>query len=84
MREGVGRTGVVAELGPATAPLVALTKERARYRGRRVGLIQTGGNIDLRQVTVQVTPAGVPPPTARISGPNQGTTLSSWKRVSGE
>jgi len=33
--------------GAGAAPLAALTRERARYQGRRVGLIQTGGNIDM-------------------------------------
>jgi heat shock protein HslJ/chitodextrinase len=31
-------------------------------------------NVEFRQVTVQVTPVELPPPTARISGPNQGQT----------
>ncbi|MGK9169455.1 threonine dehydratase [Inquilinus limosus] len=33
--------------GAAAAPLAALLQERERMRGRRVGLILTGGNIDL-------------------------------------
>ena len=36
----------VAE-GAGAAPLAALLKERHRYAGRRVGLILSGGNIDL-------------------------------------
>jgi threonine dehydratase len=33
--------------GAGAAPLAALLQERARMRGRRVGLVLTGGNIDL-------------------------------------
>jgi threonine dehydratase len=32
--------------GAAAAPLAALLQERAQMRGRRVALIQSGGNID--------------------------------------
>jgi threonine dehydratase len=32
--------------GAGAAPLAALTKERARYAGKRVGLVLSGGNID--------------------------------------
>ena len=39
----------VAE-GAAAAPLAELLARPERYRGRRVGLILTGGNIDLRQL----------------------------------
>ena len=33
--------------GAGAAPLAALMKEKARYAGKRVGLILSGGNIDL-------------------------------------
>jgi threonine dehydratase len=33
--------------GAGAAPLAALLQERARMRGRRVGVILCGGNIDL-------------------------------------
>ena len=33
--------------GAGAAPLAALIKERARYAGKRVGLILSGGNIDM-------------------------------------
>jgi len=33
--------------GAGAAPLAALIKEKARYAGRRVGLILSGGNIDM-------------------------------------
>jgi threonine dehydratase len=49
----------VAE-GAGAAPLAALIKERDRVRGRRVGLILSGGNIDgemLRGVLAGRTPA---------------------------
>jgi threonine dehydratase len=32
--------------GAGAAPLAALTKEKSRMAGQRVGLILTGGNID--------------------------------------
>jgi threonine dehydratase len=46
--------------GAGAAPLVALLKEAERYAGKRVGLILTGGNIDmpvLKQVLCGRTPA---------------------------
>ena len=46
--------------GAGAAPLAALLKEKARYAGRRAGLILTGGNIDmpvLAQVLRGETPA---------------------------
>jgi threonine dehydratase len=46
--------------GAGAAPLAALLKERARYAGKRAGLILTGGNIDmplLAQVLRGETPA---------------------------
>jgi len=46
--------------GAGAAPLAALMKEKARYAGRRVGLILTGGNIDmpvLAQILRGETPA---------------------------
>ena len=48
----------VAE-GAAAAPLAALSKETARYAGRRVGLILTGGNIDMPVLTA-VLAGGTP------------------------
>jgi threonine dehydratase len=39
--------------GAGAAPLAALMKEKARYTGRRVGLILSGGNID-RSVFAQI------------------------------
>jgi threonine dehydratase len=33
--------------GAGAAPLAALMKEKSRYTGKRVGLILTGGNIDM-------------------------------------
>jgi threonine dehydratase len=46
--------------GAGAAPLAALLKEKARYAGKRAGLILTGGNIDmplLAQVLRGETPA---------------------------
>jgi threonine dehydratase len=46
--------------GAGAAPLAALLKERDRYAGKRVGLILSGGNIDmpvLAQVLRGSTPA---------------------------
>jgi threonine dehydratase len=46
--------------GAGAAPLAALLKEKARYAGKRAGLILTGGNIDmplLAQVLLGETPA---------------------------
>jgi threonine dehydratase len=41
----------VAE-GAGAAPLAALLAEPDRYRGKRVGLVLSGGNIDLRQLAM--------------------------------
>jgi threonine dehydratase len=46
--------------GAGAAPLAALLKEKARYAGKRAGLILTGGNIDMpvfAQVLAGETPA---------------------------
>jgi threonine dehydratase len=46
--------------GAGAAPLAALFKEKDRYRGKRVGLILSGGNIDmpvLAQILRGATPA---------------------------
>jgi threonine dehydratase len=47
--------------GAAAAPLAALMKERDRMKGRRVGLVVTGQNIDtpvMAKVLAGETPAG--------------------------
>jgi threonine dehydratase len=46
--------------GAGAAPLAALLKEKARYAGKRTGLILSGGNIDMplfAQVLRGETPA---------------------------
>ncbi len=46
--------------GAGAAPLAALLKEKGRYAGKRVGLILSGGNIDmpvLAQILRGQTPA---------------------------
>jgi threonine dehydratase len=43
--------------GAGAAPLAALLKERYAMRGRKVGLILSGGNIDLALFTRHVVPA---------------------------
>jgi threonine dehydratase len=46
--------------GAGAAPLAALMKEKDRYAGKRVGLILSGGNIDmpvLAQILAGATPA---------------------------
>jgi len=48
----------VAE-GAGAAALAALMREKARYAGRRVGLILTGGNIDMSVLT-EVLAGGTP------------------------
>jgi threonine dehydratase len=45
--------------GAGAAPLAALWKERDRYAGKRVGLILSGGNIDM-PVLAQVLRGGTP------------------------
>jgi len=45
--------------GAGAAPLAALLKEKARYAGKRAGLILTGGNIDM-PVFAQVLAGGTP------------------------
>jgi threonine dehydratase len=55
MRHYFTDTHNVAE-GAGAAPLAALLKERERMAGKRVGLILSGGNVDLplyRQVLAQ-------------------------------
>ena len=51
--------------GAGAAPLAAALKERSRLAGKRVGLILSGGNIDLdlfqRWVAPAVPPASTPP-----------------------
>lgn len=39
--------GVIVE-GAGAVPLAAVTEDRARFAGRRVGLLVSGGNIDMR------------------------------------
>jgi threonine dehydratase len=59
MRVYFATTHNIAE-GAGAAPLAALTKERARYAGKRAGLILSGGNIDMplfAQVLRGETPA---------------------------
>jgi len=53
-----GATHNVAE-GAGAAPLAALMKERDRMRGKRVGLILSGGNIDADKLALVLT-GGVP------------------------
>jgi threonine dehydratase len=43
----VERQKLVAE-GAGAAPLAAVAQDRERYRGRKVGLVVSGGNIDMR------------------------------------
>jgi threonine dehydratase len=50
----------VAE-GAGAAPLAALMKERDQMRGKRVGLILSGGNIDADKLALVLT-GGVPEP----------------------
>jgi len=45
--------------GAGAAPLAALMKEKARYAGKRVGLILSGGNIDLPALA-QILRGGTP------------------------
>jgi threonine dehydratase len=45
--------------GAGAAPLAALLQETARWHGRRVGLVLTGGNIDLPVFRQRVRPADV-------------------------
>jgi len=47
--------------GAGAAPLAAALQEKDRYRGRRVGLVLSGGNIDLTlfQSWTQVSPSSV-------------------------
>jgi len=47
--------------GAGAAPLAALCQERAQMRGKRVGLILTGGNIDAGWMA-QILSGGVPSP----------------------
>jgi threonine dehydratase len=59
MRIYYATTHNIAE-GAGAAPLAALIKERARYAGKRAGLILSGGNIDMSlfaQVLRGETPA---------------------------
>jgi threonine dehydratase len=59
MRTYYATTHNLAE-GAAAAPLAALLKERARYAGKRAGLILSGGNVDMplfTQVLRGETPA---------------------------
>jgi threonine dehydratase len=56
MRDWFSDTHNVAE-GATAAGLAALLKERERMRGRRVGLIHTGGNVD-RAVLADVLAEG--------------------------
>ncbi len=59
MRIYYATTHNIAE-GAGAAPLAALIKERARYAGKRAGLILSGGNIDMplfAQVLRGETPA---------------------------
>jgi threonine dehydratase len=50
----------VAE-GAGAAPLAAALQERERLRGRRVGLVLTGGNIDLAVFREIAAQADAPP-----------------------
>jgi threonine dehydratase len=56
MRHYFTDTHNVAE-GAAAAPLAALLKEKERWRGKRVGLVLSGGNID-RDVFAEVLAEG--------------------------
>jgi threonine dehydratase len=53
-------THTLAE-GAGAAPLAALLKERTRWRGRRVGLVMTGQNID-RAAILEVLAGNTPVP----------------------
>ena len=43
----IGRTRTTSPRAPAPPPLAALLQEKANLAGKRVGLILSGGNIDL-------------------------------------
>lgn len=60
MRHYFTDTHNVAE-GAGAAPLAALLQDRDRMRGRKVGLILSGGNVD-REVYLDVLREGIPGP----------------------
>ena len=52
--------------GAGAAPLAAALQEREALRGRRVGLIHCGGNIDLALFVQWVVPAACPAPPSPL------------------
>lgn len=77
---------VVAE-GAAAAGLAALLEHPDRFRGRRVGLVLTGGNIDLRLLASVVTRGLMRSgrlATVRIEVPDMPGALAGLTRAIGE
>ena len=59
--------------GAGAAPLAAALQERAQLAGRRVGLVLSGGNIDLELLRSWVTAGAAPSPPAPLPQTGEGS-----------